>query len=120
MNTVERIFALVEESGLTNKAIEQAVGIANGSFSKWKKGDYAPSADYILKLAKYFNVSTDYLFCLSDVREVQTKVEISLTDEERLLLDAYRSVTAQGRFHIIQVCMNEKELAEKGESVSVG
>lgn len=119
MNTVERIFQLVAESGQTNKAIEQAVGISNGSFSKWKKGDYMPSADYILKLAKYFNVSTDYLFCLSDVREIQ-KVEISLSEEDELLLQAFHSASAEGRFRIIQVCMNERDSAEKEKVGNVG
>lgn len=114
MNTVERIFELVAESGQTNKAVEQAVGISNGSFSKWKKGDYMPSADYILKLAKYFNVSTDYLFCLSDVRKVQ-KVEFSLSQEDELLLQAFHSSSAEGRFRIIQVCMNELDAAGKRE-----
>ncbi|MDO4477506.1 MAG: helix-turn-helix transcriptional regulator [Lachnospiraceae bacterium] len=119
MDTVDRIFELVKESGLSNQAVEKAAGLSNGSFSKWKKREYLPSADYILKLARYFNVSADYLFCLSDVKEVQ-QLGISLTPEEELLLNAYRTATAQGRFRIIQVCMNEMDSAGKGATVSAG
>ncbi len=54
MDTVDRIMDLVKATGLSNQAIEKAAGLANGSFSKWKKREYLPSADYILKLARYF------------------------------------------------------------------
>lgn len=82
MDTLERILELQKQSGLTVKALEAATGISNGSFSKWKKGTYAPSAEAVLRLAKYFHVSTDYLFCLSD--SPYPKVEISLTEREQL------------------------------------
>ena len=42
MDTLERILELQKQSGLTVKALEAATGISNGSFSKWKKGTYAP------------------------------------------------------------------------------
>ena len=115
MDALERILELQKQSGLTVKALEAATGISNGSFSKWKKGTYAPSAEAVLRLAKYFHVSTDYLFCLSD--SPCPKVEISLTEEEQLLLDAFRSATPQGRFNIITTCMCEKR---KGDNESVG
>lgn len=119
MNTLERILQLAAESKMTNKAIEEATGISNGSFSKWKKGNYAPSADSVLKIATYFHVSTDYLFCLSDIREVQT-VGISLTEHELLLLKAFREADAAGQQNIIFTCQLEMRKAEKGESVNVG
>lgn len=119
MDTVDRIFELVKESGLSNQAVEKAAGLSNGSFSKWKKREYLPSADYILKLARYFEVSADYLFCLSDVKEVQ-QIGISLTQEEELLVNAFRSTSTQGRFRIIQVCMNEMDTTGKGATVNAG
>lgn len=119
MDTVDRIMDLVKSTGLSNQAIEKAAGLSNGSFSKWKKREYLPSADYILKLARYFNVSADYLFCLSDVKEIQ-KLEQSLTEEEALLLKAFHAASASGRFRIIQVCMNELDNTEKGVTVSAG
>ena len=119
MNTLERILSLATESGQTNKAVEEATGLSNGSFSKWKKGDYAPSADAVLKLAQYFNVSTDYLFCLSDNREAQN-LEVSLTEDELLLLNVFRSAPREGQFRIIQVCMNERIVEEKREEINAG
>lgn len=114
MTTIERILQLQEESGLNNKALETAAGLTNASITSWKKGKYAPGVDAIVKLAQFFHVSTDYLLCLSDQRTQE--IGISLTEEERLLIEAYRSSNVQGRFSIIQVCMNEKG---KGEAVGV-
>ena len=54
MDTLERILELQKQSGLTVKALEAATGISNGSFSKWKKGTYAPSAEAVLRLLNIF------------------------------------------------------------------
>ena len=115
MTTIERILELQEESGMNNKALETAVGLTNASITSWKKGKYAPGVDAIVKLAQFFHVSTDYLLCLSDARTHE--VGISLSEEERLLIEAYRTTNVQGRFNIIHVCMSEKG---KGEAVLVG
>ena len=112
MDTLERILELQKQSGLTVKALEAATGISNGSFSK---GTYAPSAEAVLRLAKYFHVSTDYLFCLSD--SPYPKVEISLTRKEKILIDAYRAADDMGQLNIIYVCLDEMKKA-KGNSES--
>lgn len=113
MDTLERILELQKQSGLTVKALEAATGISNGSFSKWKKGTYAPSAEAVLRLAKYFHVSTDYLFCLSD--SPYPKVEISLTEKEKLLIDAYRAANDMGQLNIIYVCLDEMKKSKRGQ-----
>lgn len=113
MDTLERILELQKQSGLTVKALEAATGISNGSFSKWKKGTYAPSAEAVLRLAKYFHVSTDYLFCLSD--SPYPKVEISLTRKEKILIDAYRAADDMGQLNIIYVCLDEMKKSERGQ-----
>ena len=111
MDTLERILELQKQSGLTVKALEAATGISNGSFSKWKKGTYAPSAEAVLRLAKYFHVSTDYLFCLSD--SPYPKVEISLTEKEKILIDAYRAADDMGQLNIIYVCLDEMKKSKR-------
>lgn len=122
MSIIDRILTLQEERQLTNKEIEIGAGLANASVSQWKKGKGKPSLENIIKVATYFQVTTDYLLGLSDNPTPASPafIEKSLTEEEQLLLDAFHSATAQGRFHIIQVCMNERDAALKGESVSAG
>jgi len=58
---IERIFNLMKDAGITATKLSMATGISTTTFSQWKKGIQKPSTDAIIKLASYFNVSTDYL-----------------------------------------------------------
>lgn len=117
MTFYERYETLCSERGMKPQTQEilDILGVTSPTISGWKKGS-SPKIEAVICLARYFGVTTDYLMGLSELRTPG----MMLTEEEHLLLETYRSTNAQGRFHIIQVCMNEKELAEKGESVSVG
>lgn len=116
MDTIDRILKLQEQAEISNKDLESAANLANGSVTNWKKRRYSPSVDAIINLARYFQVTSDYLLCLSD-NPTGDKIEKSITEEEALLLEAYRNATAQGRFNIIHVCMSERE---KGQAVIAG
>lgn len=101
-----------------NPKMFEITGVSTGAISGWKKGSL-PKGDVLCRLATYFDVTTDYLLGLSEVRNAQT-IPI-LTEQERLLLSAFRAVGAEGQFRIIQVCMNERDAATaKGESTNVG
>lgn len=64
--TATRIFALMKKSGDTAHSLEIKAGLPISSVTSWKQEKYKPSMDSIIKLARYFNVSADYLLCLSD------------------------------------------------------
>lgn len=51
-------------SSITYAELERKLGFSNGSITKWKKS--SPSVDKIIKVSRYFNVTTDYLLGLSD------------------------------------------------------
>ena len=48
------------------KDICKDIGIPKQKLTRWKTGYNEPSIDEIIMLAKYFNVSTDYLLGLED------------------------------------------------------
>ncbi|MCC8099987.1 MAG: helix-turn-helix domain-containing protein [Clostridiales bacterium] len=79
------------------------MNIKSPAVSGWKRGS-SPKIEYVCKLARYFNVSADYLLGLSQLRNPDTP----LADDEVLLLAAYRSADTKGKFQIIQACMNER------------
>lgn len=79
MTVIDRILTLKEERNLTNRDVEIGAGLANSSISQWKKGKGKPSLDNIVKLSKFFHVSSDYLLCLTD--DCVPKNEISLTPD---------------------------------------
>ena len=101
--TVDLIIQLQAERGVTNKEIEVECGLSNAVISQWKNGKSKPGTDAIRRLAAYFNVTTDYLLGVKEREQ-----SVSLTEEERLILEAYRTASTEGRFRIIQVCMNER------------
>jgi len=115
MDTIDRILDLQAKAHISNKDLESAANLANGSVTNWKKRRYSPGVDAIINLAQYFQVSSDYLLCLSDIPSYGG-IGNSISEEERLLIEAYRSANVQGRFNIIHACMTERQ--EKGQAVA--
>lgn len=73
--TTERILKLMQEHNLNPHQLEVAAQLPNASIQAWVKGkkrkdgkisETSPAADSITNLARYFNVSADYLLCLTD------------------------------------------------------
>lgn len=63
---IERIKPLFESSGMTDKDIEEALHLPRGVIYKWGTGKYKSYKRFIPEIAKYFNVSADYLMGLDD------------------------------------------------------
>lgn len=59
MALLDNIKLLCKEKGVSQRKMEQDIGISNGSSSKWVNS--SPSADVLQKLSAYFNVSINYL-----------------------------------------------------------
>lgn len=68
----ERIEDLMKEKGVTNVQLAEAIGTKPGNLSKIRNGENTnPKSELIKNLALYFDVSTDYILGLSDVRNVE-------------------------------------------------
>ena len=63
---IERLRELRIERGLTQTQIAQSTGLSQPALANWEKGKRIPNAVAIIKLAKFFNVSADYLLGLTD------------------------------------------------------
>lgn len=57
----ERIKQLRMEKGIGQNQLAQDIQVSNASISYWENGKQEPSAQAIYKLARYFDVSADYL-----------------------------------------------------------
>jgi len=67
MNTISsRIRELRNEKELTQKQLANFIGTTEDSVFSWEKGRAEPSVSFIISLAKYFEVTTDYLLGLED------------------------------------------------------
>jgi len=68
MNNVfgERLRELRTEKGLSARALGDEVGVSNASIIDWENGKHEVKAESLIRLAKFFDVSTDYLLGLTD------------------------------------------------------
>lgn len=63
---VSRLTELINVCGKMQTEISKDLGISKQKLSKWKTGYNEPDLDEIIKLAKYFNVSADYLLGIDE------------------------------------------------------
>lgn len=66
----EKIKLLRENSGLSQKALADKLGITRSSVNAWELGISVPSTQYIVELATLFKVSTDYLLNVSNKKVI--------------------------------------------------
>ena len=58
---------LREQRSLTQLSLALSVDVQQETISAYENGKSMPTVDTLLKLAKYFNCSTDYLLDLTDI-----------------------------------------------------
>jgi transcriptional regulator with XRE-family HTH domain len=61
MEMVDKILRLIEDRGLSQGDFEVAVGLYQGRFSKWKRGQGEIPATDALAMARYLGVPADWL-----------------------------------------------------------
>ena len=63
---LNRILELMEKNHVTAKQLTSDLGLSGSAISEWKKGKGKPSTDAVVKIAKYFSVSADYILGIDD------------------------------------------------------
>lgn len=66
----ERIRILREKTGISQSELARKLGVTRSSVNAWESGLSAPTAAYLVELAKYFHVSTDSLLGLASEHEI--------------------------------------------------
>jgi transcriptional regulator with XRE-family HTH domain len=61
-----RIKELREENGLTQQAVAEFLNVKQNTYSQYENGKRQLSIDLLIKLAKFYKVSTDYILELED------------------------------------------------------
>ena len=68
MDFKDRLVSLRKENGLTQEEFAKKIGYTRTAVSAWEIGRNEPSNADTIKIANFFNVSTDYLLGKSDIR----------------------------------------------------
>jgi transcriptional regulator with XRE-family HTH domain len=85
MNTFNRyrFSNLKIEFNVTSKFISEKINVSPSIVTQWEAGKKIPSMKNVIKLAEFFNVSTDYLLGLTDEKQIYKQVLDDNTNDER-------------------------------------
>jgi transcriptional regulator with XRE-family HTH domain len=78
-----KLKALRQERGLTQKELAGYLDLVPASISSYETCGNCPSADVVVKLCRFFGVSSDYLLGLSETKDFKMT---DLTDEQYQLV----------------------------------
>ncbi len=62
----ERLKELRTEKGLSDAALSRQIQVSDATISRWENGQSDIKSDQLILLAKFFNVTTDYLLGLEN------------------------------------------------------
>ena len=65
-NFAKRIYELRLEKNLSQSMLAKEIGVTQKAIDFWEKNINEPKATYIINLAKFFGVSTDYILGLEN------------------------------------------------------
>ena len=83
MPVADRIKKLRKKNKLSQKRLAALLGVSRSSVNGWELGFNMPSTQYIIKMARLWQVSTDYLL---GIEESQTLSLSGLNQSERKLV----------------------------------
>lgn len=114
-----RIKILREKRGLIQAILVTELGITQQTLSKYEKDVNIIKIDVLKRLAEYFNVTTDYLLGLSDVkRDLTGQLKISETlDEYYDLIEVYKKLDRYDQelvWSILQIVRKNEEKRMEG------
>lgn len=96
---ITRVKELRVERGLKQEALADFVGSSQQTISRIENEIGTPPLDLIVLLAKYFNVTIDYILCLSNTRrslEGQLRMDKEI-DEYYNVVSVYKSLNEENR-----------------------
>ena len=124
----ERLTELLREGSVTQKEISTKLNLHNKKLSHLKSGRTEPNLNDITVLAKYFDVSTDYILGISDndytpskikqhiVGNNNNKININshnkvlstneLSDMELDLINVYKNLTTRKKTELLTFAFN--------------
>lgn len=110
-----RIKILREKRGLIQEILAADLGITQQMLSKYERDVTVIKVDILKKLAEYFNVTTDYLLGLSDIkRDFTRQIKINETiDEYYDLIEVYKKLDIHDRELVWTILQSVRKASQK-------
>ncbi len=62
----KRIKEIRMEHSLSQQKFGERLSVSQDTVSLWEKGKSVPTAEFLIAMAKHFEISVDYILCLKD------------------------------------------------------
>lgn len=110
-----RIRQLREKRGLIQEILSAELGITQQMLSKYERDITLIKVDILKKIAVYFNVTTDYLLGVSDVkRDLQGQMKMNETlDEYYDLVEVYKDLDQYDQEMVWSIIQDVKKTSER-------
>ena len=110
-----RIKSLRKKRGLIQELLATELGITQQMLSKYERDITVIKVDVLKNLAKYFNVTTDYLLGLSDLkRDLTGQIKVNETiDEYYDLIEVYKKLDQYDQEMVWMMIQAVKKSADK-------
>ena len=97
----ERVIHLIEQAGITKNKMLLDLNLNKSSMLNWEKRRNTPDGDILLKIARYFNVSVDYL--LGNDTPAPASPVLTFTPEEQRVILRYRAMSEEAKLIIRKI-----------------
>lgn len=110
-----RIKQLRENRGLIQEILAAELGITQQKLSKYERDILCIKVDVLMKIAEYFNVTTDYLLGISEVkRDLQGQMKMNKTlDTYYDLIEIYKDLDEYDQKMVWSIMQTVKKTCEK-------
>lgn len=116
----ERLTQLRKENGYsTRNEFADRLGIPNTTLRNYETDAREPGHTFLKQISELFNVSVDYLLCLTDEKEVLNSFRLRSSEQD--LIEKYRSLDSFGQETVSMTLDRElcrtKTIAEQKEQI---
>ena len=110
-----RIKQLRENRGLIQEILAYELGITQQMLSKYERDVLCIKVDVLKRIAEYFNVTTDYLLGVSEVkRDLQGQMKVNKTlDTYYDLIEIYKGLDEYDQEMVWSIMQTVKKTCEK-------
>ena len=110
-----RIKQLRENRGLIQEILASELGITQQMLSKYERDVLCIKVDVLKRIAEYFNVTTDYLLGVSEVkRDLQGQMKMNKTlDTYYDLIEIYKGLDEYDQEMVWSIMQTVKKTCEK-------
>lgn len=110
-----RVKQLRENRGLIQEILASELGITQQMLSKYERDVLCIKVDVLKRIAEYFNVTTDYLLGVSEVkRDLQGQMKVNKTlDTYYDLIEIYKGLDEYDQEMVWSIMQTVKKTCEK-------